>query len=101
VVTVDDGTADCEEPPARQAGAAPQLFVCTSEIGGSAHWLDGEPLLGWTGLEELGRLDGEIAGSFADLRARLPDAVPILAYPHGSHDEAVRAAAIAAGFRAA
>jgi peptidoglycan/xylan/chitin deacetylase (PgdA/CDA1 family) len=123
VVTVDDGTADCEEPLARHADVAPQLFVCTSEVGGSAHWLDGEPLLGWTDLEQLARggvavgaharthrplvavepseLGGEVAGSLTDLRARLPDAVPILAYPHGSHDEAVRAAAIAAGFRAA
>jgi hypothetical protein len=123
VVTVDDGTADCEEPLARHARVAPQLFVCTSQVGGSADWLDGEPLLGWTRLEELARrgaavgaharthrplaaidrseLEGELAGSLADLGAHLPDIVPILAYPHGSHDEDVRAAAIAAGFRAA
>jgi hypothetical protein len=123
VVTVDDGTADCEEPLARHAAVAPQLFVCTGEVGGTAGWLDGEPLLGWERLEQLARrgvavgaharthrrlaaidrseLEGELAGSLADLRQHLPGAVPILAYPYGDHDESVRRAAIEAGFRAA
>jgi peptidoglycan/xylan/chitin deacetylase (PgdA/CDA1 family) len=123
VVTVDDGTADCDAPLLEHAEVAPQLFVCTRAVGGSATWLDGEPLLSW---ERLGRLaqggvgigaharthrplagldrtelEDEVAGSLEDLRQRLPDALPLLAYPHGSYDEAVRAAATTAGFRAA
>ena len=50
--TVDDGTADCERPLSN-AETAPQLFVPTREVGGSATWLDGEPLLSWADLEEL------------------------------------------------
>jgi hypothetical protein len=123
VVTVDDGTADCERPLSLHADVAPQLFVCTREVGGTAGWLDGEPLLTWERLEQLARrgvavgaharthrplatidrseLEGEVAGSLDDLRERLPEAFAVLAYPHGSHDEAVRAAAVSAGFRAA
>ena len=123
VVTVDDGMADCGGPLAAHADTAPQLFVCTREVGGSAGWVDGEPLLSWAELEELARdgvivgaharkhrrlagldaaeLEGEIAGSLADLRERLPGAWPLFAYPHGSHDEAVRAATVSAGYRAA
>jgi peptidoglycan/xylan/chitin deacetylase (PgdA/CDA1 family) len=123
VVTVDDGTADSEEPLVEHAGFAPQLFVCTREVGGSATWLNGEPLLSWDGLESMARhgvavgahgrthrpldslepqeLEGEVAGALADLRQRLPGALPLLAYPNGRHDEAVRAAAVSAGYRAA
>jgi peptidoglycan/xylan/chitin deacetylase (PgdA/CDA1 family) len=43
----------------------------------------------------------ELAGSMSDLETRLPGAPPLLAYPHGDHDERVRAAAVAAGYRAA
>jgi peptidoglycan/xylan/chitin deacetylase (PgdA/CDA1 family) len=54
-------------------------------------------------LERLGpeRLDDEIAGSFADLRARLGHVAPIFAYPSGSHDAGVRAAVARAGFEVA
>jgi peptidoglycan/xylan/chitin deacetylase (PgdA/CDA1 family) len=123
VVTVDDGTADCEAPLTAHADVTPQLFVCTRAVGGSASWLDGEPLLSWERLERLarrgvgigaharthrplagldrGELEGEVAGSLDDLRARIPDALPLLAYPHGSYDESVRATAADAGFMAA
>lgn len=123
VVTVDDGAADCEGPLSDHAETAPQLFVSTREVGGSAGWMDGEPLLSWADLEELMRrgvsigaharrhrplaglgadeLADEVGGSHADLRERLPEAVPLFAYPHGSYDQDVRAAAVSAGFRAA
>jgi peptidoglycan/xylan/chitin deacetylase (PgdA/CDA1 family) len=46
-------------------------------------------------------LEDEVGGSLEDLRARLGDPLPVLAYPNGSHDEAARAATVSAGFRAA
>lgn len=123
VITVDDGTADCGGPLAVHGEAAPQLYVSTAEVGGTAHWLDGEPLLSWEEVENLVRmgvrvgaharthrplaglepseLADEVARSLDDLRARLGDPLQVLAYPNGSHDEAVRAATVAAGFRAA
>ena len=123
VVTVDDGTADCGPPLSEHAETAPQLFVSTREVGGSAAWLDGEPLLTWDDLEQLGRrgvsvgaharthrplaglaadeLANEVGGSLVDLQERLPDGLAVFAYPNGSHDDAVRAAAVSAGFRAA
>jgi peptidoglycan/xylan/chitin deacetylase (PgdA/CDA1 family) len=123
VITVDDGTADCAGPLGAHGGSAPQLYVSTAEVGGSAHWLDGEPLLSWGEIEKLMRmgvrvggharthrplaglgpseLEDEVGGSLEDLRKRLGDPVQVLAYPNGSHDEAVRAATVSAGFRAA
>ena len=48
------------------------------------------------------RLDDEIAGSLADLRANLGEAArPVLAYPGGGHDHHVVAAAQRAGIRLA
>jgi hypothetical protein len=47
------------------------------------------------------RLDEELAGSLRELQAQVPAAVPVLAYPHGSHDDQVRATAIRSGYRAA
>ncbi len=43
----------------------------------------------------------ELAGSLADLRSRLPDAIDLLAYPNGDHDDAVCGAAREAGYAAA
>jgi peptidoglycan/xylan/chitin deacetylase (PgdA/CDA1 family) len=122
-LTLDDGTADCAEPLLQARSAAPQLFVSTAELGGRAHWLDGEPVLSWEDLSalagagiavgahgrhhrrltELGpdELDDELGGSMADLRAHLSSPLPIVAYPHGSNDEIVRRAAQEAGFEAA
>lgn len=123
VVTVDDGIRDCLQPLGRHAAAGPQLFVSTSEIGGSAHWLDGEPVLSWEELAELAsagvavgsharrhrrmtglpaaELAAELAGARDDLQARLPRPAELVAYPHGDHDLRVRQAALDAGYRAA
>lgn len=123
VVTVDDAMADAIEPLRRAARLSPQLFVPTAELGGRAHWIDGEPVAGWeevSALAEAGvaigshtrhhrRLtqlepaerEAELAGSLADLRERLPDAAAVIAYPNGDHDDAVCRAAEAAGYEAA
>lgn len=123
VITVDDGTADCAGPLGARADSTPQLYVSTAEVGGRAHWLDGEALLSWDELREIARtgvrvgaharthrplaglaptvLADEIGGSLEDLRTRLEDPLQMLAYPNGSHDEAVRSSAVSAGYRAA
>jgi len=123
VLTFDDATLDCLEPLRRTDRQPTILFVPTREIGGTAHWLDGEPIMSWDDVRTLAgagvavgaharrhrRLAGlpsdeladEVAGSFADLRPEVPTATPILAYPHGAHDLAARNAAAAAGFAAA
>jgi peptidoglycan/xylan/chitin deacetylase (PgdA/CDA1 family) len=89
-ITVDDGMADCVEPLRHQVRWRPQLFVPTAELGGTAHWIDGEPVAGWEQIAELDRVgvaigshtrhhrrlttlgtedrSEEIAGSLADLR---------------------------------
>lgn len=123
VVTVDDGTADCRTPLVEHAAFAPQVFVCTDMVGGAATWLDGEPLLSWAELRLMARagiavgghgrthrpldtlddaeLESEVAGSLSDLVERLAEPLRVLAYPNGQHDDAVRAATISAGYRAA
>jgi peptidoglycan/xylan/chitin deacetylase (PgdA/CDA1 family) len=122
-ITVDDGMADCLEPLRRAAAWHPQLFVPTAELGGSAHWIDGEPVADWeqiVGLAAAGvgigshtrhhrRLTDldpatcqiEIAGSLAELRQRLPAPLELLAYPNGDHDAAVCRETRAAGYAAA
>lgn len=122
-ITVDDAIEDCLEPLRRHVRWRPQLFVPTAELGGRAHWIDGEPVASWEQvaglagagvaigshtrhhrrLSELGpdeRAD-ELRGSLAELRQRLPAAREILAYPNGDHDEEVRAAARDAGYAVA
>jgi peptidoglycan/xylan/chitin deacetylase (PgdA/CDA1 family) len=122
-ITVDDGMADCIEPLRRHARWEPLLFVPTRELGGSAHWIDGEPVAGWEQIAELARAGvaigshtrhhrrltrlgaeertAEIAGSLADLREHLPAPLEILAYPNGDHDPEVCRAAREAGYSAA
>ncbi|HWO83450.1 MAG TPA: polysaccharide deacetylase family protein [Solirubrobacterales bacterium] len=122
VVTVDDAMADAVEPLRRAASHAPQLFVPTAELGGSAHWIDGEPVAGWDEIRELAaagvaigshtrhhrrltRLGAaerevELVGSLAELREQVPGAAAVIAYPNGDHDEEVCAAAAAAGYEA-
>lgn len=122
-ITVDDAMADAIKPLRRAAGLAPQLFVPTAEAGGSAHWIDGEPVAGWEEIRQLAsagvaigshtrhhrRLtqageaerEVELAGSLAELREQIPGAVAVIAYPNGDHDDAVCAAAAAAGYEAA
>jgi len=120
VLTVDDATADSVEPLREAAGWKPQLFVPTAELGGSAHWIEGEPVATWRQVEELAaagvaigshtrhhrRLselpapvrEVELAGSLADLRERLPNPLAVIAYPNGDHDDAVCEATRGAGY---
>jgi peptidoglycan/xylan/chitin deacetylase (PgdA/CDA1 family) len=122
-ITVDDGTADCVGPLLSQGRWRPQLFVPTAEVGGQAHWLDGEPIADWEQLRRLAQagvgigshtrhhhrlreLDpeqraDELEGSLAELRQRLERPLSTLAYPNGDHDEEVCRAASQAGYRAA
>jgi polysaccharide deacetylase len=120
VLTLDDGFKDAVGESSRVGGVAPQLFVNTARVGGVADWWRETPLAGWddlaaavaagcvvgshaathtplVGLDAVD-LDQQLAGSLAELRRRLPAAAPIVAYPNGGHDAAVRAAARAAGF---
>jgi peptidoglycan/xylan/chitin deacetylase (PgdA/CDA1 family) len=122
-ITVDDAIADCV-PALRSRGAwRPQLFAPTAELGGRAHWIDGEPVAGWDDLRSLekegvaigshGRrhrrlseLDAderrqELGGSLADLRSELRSPLSMVAYPNGDHDVQVCRDARAAGYRAA
>ena len=123
VLTADDGFRDAVSTIHDHTSAKPQLFVNTALVGGTASFADGRPLASWDELRELAAagvaigsharahdrlaqtppelLDEELAGSLRELQAHVPSAIPVLAYPHGSHDELVRAAAIRAGYRAA
>lgn len=122
-ITVDDAMADAVEPLRRTAGLHPQLFVPTAELGGGAHWIDGEPVAGWEEIRELAaagvaigshtrrhrRLtqlspterEQELAGSLSELRENVPAALAVLAYPNGDHDEAVCRATAEANYEAA
>lgn len=122
-ITVDDAIEDCVEPLRHHAAWGPQLFVPTAEPGQAAHWIDGEPVASWAQIAELAsagvrigshtrrhrRLTTlgeeerarELGGSLAELRAHVPAAIEILAYPNGDHDDAVCAAAREAGYAAA
>jgi peptidoglycan/xylan/chitin deacetylase (PgdA/CDA1 family) len=123
VLTADDGFRDAVSTIRDHTSAKPQLFVNTALVGGTASFADGRPLASWDELRELAAagvaigsharthdrlaqtppelLDEELAGSLRELQAHVPSAIPVLAYPHGSHDELVRAAAVRAGYRAA
>jgi hypothetical protein len=95
VVTADDGFADAAAALARRLEHRPQPFVTTATVGQTATWADGEPLAGWHELRALAaggaavgshgathsplteagpsELENELAGSLAELRARLRD----------------------------
>jgi peptidoglycan/xylan/chitin deacetylase (PgdA/CDA1 family) len=122
-ITVDDGLADCVGPLRKHARWRPQLFVPTAELGGGAHWIDGEPVASWGQIgaleaagvaigshgrrhRRLGELDPlarevELTGSLAELREHLTAPLAALAYPNGDHDERVCAAARGAGYEVA
>jgi peptidoglycan/xylan/chitin deacetylase (PgdA/CDA1 family) len=122
-ITVDDAIADAVEPLRRTAHLSPQLFVPTAELGGRAHWIDGEPVAGWDDVRDLGgagvaigshtrhhrrltqlgaaELEIELLGSLTELREHVPEAAAVIAYPNGDHDEAVCRAAEEAGYEAA
>lgn len=123
VVTVDDAIADAVEPLRRAAYLSPQLFVPTAELGGSAHWIAGEPVADWDDIRDLARAgvaigshtrhhrrlsqlgaperEVELVGSLAELREHVPGAAAVIAYPNGDHDDAVCQATEAAGYEAA
>lgn len=123
VLTADDGFRDAVATIRDHISARPQLFVNTALVGGAASFADGRPLASWDELRELAAagaaigsharthvrlaqtptelLDEELVGSLRELQTHVPSAIPVLAYPHGSHDELVRAAAMRAGYRAA
>jgi len=124
VLTADDGFRDAVAAIHGQVAVKPQLFVNTACVGGVAPWGDDRPLASWDELRDLaaagaaigsharthGRLahspeeellDEELGGSLRELQTQVPSAIPVLAYPHGSHDARVRAATIRAGYRAA
>jgi hypothetical protein len=120
VLTADDAMADAVEPLRSAASLAPQLFVPTAELGGGAHWIDGEPVASWEAVRELAaagvaigshtrrhrRLsqlepaerEVELVGSLAELRENVPGAAALLAYPNGDHDDAVCEATRKAGY---
>jgi peptidoglycan/xylan/chitin deacetylase (PgdA/CDA1 family) len=125
VLTADDGFRDALVAFRRNTERRPIVFVTTSAVGAEApwDWTYGEPLASWDELREFGEHGGvvasharshvslpeldeeelaaELSDSLRELRARLPQAPPLLAYPHGHENQAVRAAAAAAGYRAA
>jgi len=122
VVTVDDGFEDAVAVLARHPQHRAQLFVPTALLGQGVPWgrgrvADGESLQDGRRagvavgshtrthavLPELSarEIAEELEGSLSDLRRLLPDPLPIVAYPHGRHDDRVRAAARAAGYEAA
>jgi peptidoglycan/xylan/chitin deacetylase (PgdA/CDA1 family) len=123
VLGADDAFRDAVEALRRHADLHPQVFVNTSAVGGTASWAFGEPLASWQELTEFEAaggvvashtqgheqlpeltqtvLDEELFGALRELRARIPTAPPLLAYPYGLHDEHVRSVAALAGYRAA
>lgn len=123
VLAADDGFRDAVLALGRHADLRPFVFIPTSAVGGSAGWVDGEPVASWSELREFASRGGvigshglthvpfpeldatalaaELGESMRELRAQIPDAVPLLAYPHGRNDAKVRAAAAEAGYQAA
>jgi peptidoglycan/xylan/chitin deacetylase (PgdA/CDA1 family) len=123
VLTADDGFEDATVAFGRHPAHRPQLFVPTARAGETATWAGGGPLATWAELREVNErgieigshgmrhvrmteldddaLHEELAGSLHELRAQLPRPLPVLAYPHGLHDDTVCAAARAAGYRLA
>jgi peptidoglycan/xylan/chitin deacetylase (PgdA/CDA1 family) len=123
VLAADDGFRDAVVALGRHADLRPYLFVPTSAAGGSASWIDGEQIASWEELTEVANRGAEIGShtqthvslpdldaetlaaeleqSLRELRARMPHAPAMLAYPHGRNDERVREATAAAGYRIA
>lgn len=125
VLSADDGFRDALVAFGRNTDLRPILFVTTSAVGSAApwEWSSGEALASWDELREFtddggevgsharshvslpelddAELAAELTDSLQELRVQLPQAPALLAYPHGRENEAVRAAAAAAGYRAA
>jgi peptidoglycan/xylan/chitin deacetylase (PgdA/CDA1 family) len=123
VLTADDALRDAVAALRRHADLHPAVFVNTSAAGGSPWWAFGQHVASWDELAcfaeaggvvashcrghpklamlEANELQDELAGALEDLRGRLGEVPPLLAYPHGQHDERVRAVAATAGYSAA
>jgi peptidoglycan/xylan/chitin deacetylase (PgdA/CDA1 family) len=123
VLTADDALHDAVVAFRRIAHLHPHVFVNTAAVGGSPWWTFGKDVAGWDELREFEAAGGliashcrghprlptldpdalrdELAGSLEDLRMQFRHPLPLLAYPHGYHDERVRTAVAAVGYRAA
>jgi len=123
VLSADDALRDAVAEFRRNAHLHPYVFVNTSAVGESPWWAFGQDVADWDELREFEAAGGvlashcrdhprlptldsaalreALAGSLDDLRIRLRHPQPLLAYPHGHHDERVRAAVAATGYRAA
>jgi hypothetical protein len=120
VLTADDALRNAVAALGQHGALSPQVYVNTAAVGGSPPWVFGESVAGWEELkafEAAGGIIGshcrnhpqlptlgseslrdELGGSLQEIRARFPKAPPMLAYPHGLHDERVRSAAQDAGY---
>jgi len=124
VLTIDDGFRDTVEPLLDHAQMHPQMFVCTDVVGGAASWTEAAArIVSWEDLAAFmqsgiaigshsttharltelpeAELRDALERSRSELVDRLPEAVPVLAYPHGNEDERVRKAVARAGYRLA
>ncbi|MGE5276671.1 MAG: glycosyltransferase [Acidobacteriota bacterium] len=131
IVTLDDGYADngaIAAPILARHRFPATIFLVTDRVADANRWtaegaLAARPTLSWEeirGLERAGlrfaphgrshramegltgeELSDEIGGAWAALRRELTQPVPVLAFPFGLHDAAVRAAAESLGLRGA
>jgi peptidoglycan/xylan/chitin deacetylase (PgdA/CDA1 family) len=123
VVCADDGFRTAVDALQQHSDLRPQIFVNTAEVGGTADWGGDEPLADWDELRAFAEaggvvgshcrthprlpeldddtLEDELTGARRELEDRLPNASPLFAYPYGLHDERVRSAVAAAGYRLA
>jgi peptidoglycan/xylan/chitin deacetylase (PgdA/CDA1 family) len=125
VLCADDAFRDAVAALRRQIDLSPIVFVPIDEVGRGASWTwaEGETIASWDEIEEFAASGGTVAShaqthislpqldpdslaaelgeSLQVLRQHVPAAAPLLAYPHGEHNEAVREAAAAAGYDAA
>jgi hypothetical protein len=123
VLTADDALRGAVAALGRHGALSPQVYVNTAAVGGSPPWVFGESVAGWEELTafeaaggvigshcrdhpqlpklDSGSLRDELVGSLEEIQARFSKAPPLLAYPHGLHDERVRSAAQDAGYRLA
>jgi peptidoglycan/xylan/chitin deacetylase (PgdA/CDA1 family) len=123
VLAADDGFRDAVVALGRHADLRPYLFVPTAAAGGSATWMGGGAIASWDELvavaargAEIGShtrthaslpgldlepLVDELESSLREVRARIPRASAMLAYPHGRNDETVRRVANEVGYQIA
>ena len=123
VLSADDALRDAVTALRLHAHLYPHVYVNTSTAGGTPSWAFEKPVADWEELRDFEAAGGvvashcrghprlptldpdalqdELVGALADLRAHLRRVPELLAYPHGHHDERVRSAVIAAGYRAA